>query len=61
MFNLPSWAQCVKLAILRIARHIQLHNFCEVGESQLLSVLRIARHFQLATCEDTMRAGINTF
>ena len=52
MFNLLSWAQWVKLAVLRIAQHTQLHNFCEVGESQILSVLRIARHFQLCNLRE---------
>ena len=55
MFNLLFWAQWVKnLAVLRIAQHThtELHNFCEVGESQILSVLRIARHFHLCNlCE----------
>ena len=35
-------SMCEVVTVLRIARHIQLHDFCEVGESRLLSVPRIA-------------------
>ena len=37
-------SMCEVVTVLRIARHFQLHNFCEVGESRLLSVLRISDH-----------------